>query len=101
MPQLKLTEVAMQDYADLVGYLAEIGAVEQAITVGDLLDEGFDRISQLPNAGKMFDVSENIRECFIRYGKAGYSFLYTHDLASDTVTILTIKHYRQGSYHDF
>lgn len=101
MPRLELTEVARQDYANLVGYLAEVDAIEQAVTVGRLLDAAFDRVSELPKISKMFDASANIREYLIRYGKAGYSFLYHYDELSDTVTVLSIKHYRQDSYSDY
>lgn len=101
MSQLILTEVAMQDYGNLVGYLAEVGATEQATTVANLLDEAFERVCQLPNSSRMFDSSTNIRECLVRYGNAGYSFLYHYDQINDTIIILTIKHYRQGNYSYF
>lgn len=99
MPQLILDRQARLNYQHLVAYLAETGAVVQAITVAELLDNAFDFVAQYPKIGKMFDTATHIREYFVKYGKAGYSFLYHYDEQNDIVVILTIKHYRQQQYN--
>lgn len=101
MPRLIISEQARLNVAEMTGFLIEADAVKQAIKVAKLLNQGFEKVDLLPNMGKSVesDLSDNIRQYNIGYGKAGYSFIYHHYDIQDTVTILAVKHWRQKNYH--
>ena len=48
--------------------------------------------------GRPIEDSEELRELVIDFGASGYLALYRFETALDAVTILTIKHQREGDY---
>ena len=59
----------------------------------------FKPLAGFPGMGRPLQEDPSLRELVIPFGHYGYVALYTFTPATDTVTILAVRHQRQSGYH--
>jgi plasmid stabilization system protein ParE len=104
MSQVIITRLARADLLRIYFFLDDIGASKQAKVVVQLLRNSFQTMLSNPKIGRKYILSadgielNDVREVIVPYGKSGYSYLYRYDENRKTITILTVKHFRERTY---
>lgn len=97
MPQVILSERAQSDLSRLHAFLLEKDAMVANRAMHAIL-EAFIPLERFPLIGRPVEDRADLRELVIDFGATGYLALYRTEGASDTVTILAIKHQREDGY---
>lgn len=106
MPQINLyiTRLAQSDLQKIYHFLYDLGAIQQANKVMQLLKASFVETLHRPNHGKTYILAvdgeqlEHVRELTVSYGKSGYRYLFRYDETNNTIMILAVKHVRENNY---
>ena len=97
--RVRLAEAAEQDLVELQAFLADHDptAARRAITI---MKTATRLLASLPFTCRMNETAHDpfIRELLVPFGNTGYVKLFEID-DSRTVTILAVRHQREGDYH--
>ena len=95
MTRIRYAPKAVVDFDRIVDFLTESGAGSPE-GVGESVVEAIEILAQHPMIGRPAD--SGLRELVISRGKSGYVALYRFDVATDTVTILAMRHQREVGF---
>lgn len=97
MPHVTLSARAQTDLSRLHAFLAgkDINAAKRAFLA---IREAFLPLQHAPMIGRPVEDHGDLRELAIDFGTSGYLALYRFEPTLDAVTILAIKHQREGDY---
>lgn len=96
MPPVIFAPAAIRDMQRLRDFLQPKDA-DAARRAGQAIRQGVTMLGRYPRMGRMVeDLPEDYREWLIDFGDSGYVARYRVD--ADAVTILAIRHQREGGY---
>lgn len=97
MPQIAFAPAAIRDLQRLREFLRP-KSVDAALRAGEAIRQGVQILSAHPYTGRMIDdLPEAFREWPIGFGDSGYVVRY--GVSENAVTILAIRHQREGDFH--
>ena len=97
MPRVIVTEGAAQGLERCRKFLAT-NAPQAAFRAAQAIGRQFLLLETSPDIGRPFPELPELRELVIAFGDSGYLALYRHELAIDTVYILTFRHQKEAGY---
>lgn len=97
MTAIQLSTAAENDIDRLIDFLLDDDAAAAKDTL-KLILETIDMLAHHPLIGR--EVEEKMRELVISRGRTGYLALYSFDVIDDVITVLAIRHQREGGYGD-
>lgn len=92
MTRIRYAPKALVDFDRIVDFLSESGAGSPE-TVGETVIAAIQILAEHPLIGRRAD--SGLRELVISRGKTGYVALYRFDVATDTITVLALRHQRE------
>lgn len=95
MTRLLIAERAALDIDRLCDFLLDT-MPHEAIRTGELIFDALEVLKAHPAIGR--PVGEGFRELVISRGKTGYLALYIYDEDADAVSIMALRHQREGGY---
>jgi plasmid stabilization system protein ParE len=97
VPRLVIAPGAFRDIDRLTDFLLESDPAAARET-GEVLISGLQILKRHPLIGRK--TVHEYRELVVSRGRSGYVALYTFDAMADVVTVLAIRHQREGGYTD-
>ena len=73
-------------------------APEAAYRAAQLIADHFQDLQNHPEMGRPLPEEPALRELLIPFGDSGYTALYRHESAEDTVYILAFRHQKEAGY---
>jgi len=98
MSRIVLTEYAAEGMQRCWYFLAE-KSPRAAIRAAQAIETTISLLERMPEMGRPFADTADLRELPIRFGESGYLALYRFEPGEDVVYILAFKHQREIDYH--
>lgn len=95
MSQIIYTDEFVNDFERLYTFLAEKNPIT-AQNLAGLLEEKLGLLVTIPRAFAFFG---EFRLYLLEFGSSGYAILYDYNEKLDTITILRIKHQKEGGFN--
>lgn len=95
MTRLRFAPALGDDLSRAFEFLVSAGVADPQALFGHLLDALL-MLEHHAEIGR--PVAHGLRELVISRGKTGYLALYNDDLATDTVTVLRLRHQREAGH---
>jgi plasmid stabilization system protein ParE len=96
MARISYASRALSDLERISDFLADQGLAAQLEAL-DLIDEAITVLARHPLIGR--PAEHDMRELVISQGRTGYVALYSHEVESDAVLILAVRHQREAGFH--
>lgn len=96
MARISYGSRALSDLERISDFLSDQG-LETQLQALDLIDEAITILARHPMIGRKAE--HGMRELLISQGKTGYVALYSHEIDSDVVLILAVRHQREAGFH--
>jgi addiction module RelE/StbE family toxin len=96
MARISYASHALADLERISDFLSDQGPEAQLETL-DLIDEAITILSRHPLIGRQAE--HDMRELLISQDRTGYVALYSHEIDSDAVLILAVRHQREAGFH--
>lgn len=96
MAGISYSSRALSDLERISDFLSDEG-LEAQLEALDLIDEAITILVRHPLIGRQAE--HEMRELVISQGRTGYVALYSHEIASDAILILAVRHQREAGFH--
>jgi addiction module RelE/StbE family toxin len=96
MARISYSSRALADLEQISDFLSDQGLDAQLETL-DLIDEAIALLGRHPLIGRRAE--HDMRELVISQGRTGYVALYSHEVESDAILVLAVRHQREAGFH--
>jgi plasmid stabilization system protein ParE len=97
VPRVIVTEAAARGLERCRQFLAA-KAPDAARRAGQAIERQFRLLEGVPDIGRPFPETSELRELVIAFGDSGYVALYRYEPADDAVYVLAFRHQREAGY---
>ena len=97
MPQVKLSQQAVQDIERLYNFLKKASPNSAKLAISTIR-QAFTPLKTMPFIGKELEENHELRELIIKFGNSGYVALYKYYDMSNEIVILAIRHQKEVGY---
>jgi plasmid stabilization system protein ParE len=98
MSHIKHTQRYLADAARLHDFLVTQQSKTVAVQADKVIDAAIDTLTRFPEGYKPTAQNPKLRQMGIAFQSKGYMLLYSYTKATDTVTLLAMKHWLENDY---
>lgn len=97
MPRLIVTPGAARDLERCRRFLADKNPAASK-RAAEAIKKQLQLATRHPGIGRPLDDEPELRELIISFGNSGYTALYHHEEATDTILILAFRHQKEAGF---